>query len=224
MIPSNKPKPKPKSKPKPKPNVEYEEESSSTYEDESLNKNTEEYPTKTDERTLKPHAPKCGVIPENPLVRRLISSEAESYALAHEIPWQVAILKDEARSYIYHCSGALVSDRKVVTTAHNLEGLAPNSIKVRLGEHDLSREDESSWGSVDATVEEVHLHPEFNSKRMSHDVAVICIKPQQFSRHITPICLPRNSKQNFQDRPCVVGGWGKDSLGMFFCILFFFQS
>jgi hypothetical protein len=160
-----------------------------------------------------PRNDKCGVIRESGIVRRLVAESDGAYASVHEFPWQAAILQENRKTYVFRCSGVLVDERRIVTTAHNMQQIQANSLIVRLGEHDLSTAEEALFQPRDNPVDQIHLHPDFNHETMANDVAVLCIRPQKYTRHVAPICLPRNSKQNFENRQCAVSGWGKDSLG-----------
>lgn len=64
----------------------------------------------------------------------------------------------------------------------------------------------------DRDVDHVILHPDYSSRNLSNDVALLHTS-QEFilSAHVDVICLPTVADTyNFETRDCVATGWGKD--------------
>nr|XP_045595738.1 proclotting enzyme-like isoform X1 [Procambarus clarkii] len=124
---------------------------------------------------------------------------------AGEFPWVVSILRTDASPNQY-CAGVLLSNTHVLTAAHCLAGYDPNTIWVRVGEHDFSREGESRH--VNHRVAGLRLHPEFDSQTFNNDIALMYLeRPVLYSGFVRPICLPPPGLSFTGDVVTVVG-WG----------------
>uniref|UniRef100_A0A182N3I1 Peptidase S1 domain-containing protein n=1 Tax=Anopheles dirus TaxID=7168 RepID=A0A182N3I1_9DIPT len=128
-----------------------------------------------------------------------------------EYPWSVAILSrdspDEAPQY--RCGGALIDRAAVLTTASCLYRyrFQVSSLVVRLGEWDMSTVAEP-LPHVDADVEKIHLHPQFQESSKINDIAIIVLRETiELNHTIGVVCLPPATIDiGVQD---VVGvGWG----------------
>lgn len=73
-------------------------------------------------------------------------------------PWMVALVSNMANKAF--CGGTLITDRHVLTAAHCLSMLKPREFRVRLGEYDFSRLNETR--ASDFTVLEMRLHIDFD--------------------------------------------------------------
>ncbi len=86
-------------------------------------------------------------------------------AAPNEYPW-VAWLTGSSEA----CGGTLVRREWVLTAAHCFDGDRPDQLTVRLGEHDLLRDD---GPEVDRSVVEIIRHPSFDSVSLDYDVMLL---------------------------------------------------
>ncbi|KAK0085021.1 hypothetical protein PV325_005947 [Microctonus aethiopoides] len=120
-----------------------------------------------------------------------------------EWPWMVALIRKYADHY---CGGVLITDRHVLTAAHCLQGVRSKDIKVRLGEYDFSKPDETR--AQDFHISDVRIHEDFDPANYDNDIAIIKIhRPTIFNTYIWPICLPPTGL-TIEDKSAIVIGWG----------------
>ncbi|XP_074605732.1 transmembrane protease serine 11C-like [Brevipalpus obovatus] len=126
----------------------------------------------------------------------------------HKYPW-MAFIRIRRDGLIYRCGGTLIDERHVISAAHcfmtkSRKKVDPDDIRVSLGAssfNDMAK----TW----RTVEDVHIDVLYDIDSLINDLAILKLrKPIQFSRQISPICLPAESKISlFGD--LVVTGWGR---------------
>jgi len=125
----------------------------------------------------------------------------------NEYPW-MAFVSTKRGSM---CGGSLISEEWVITAAHCVSTDRPEDVRVDLGQHDLYSATEAVLVRKD--VAEVQIHPDWNSRTVSHDLALLRLDiPVDFSEvsHVRPICIPTGSR-NFEGYSAKVAGWGKTS-------------
>ena len=100
------------------------------------------------------------------------------------------------------CSGALISDQHVVTSARCALGAGSHQLKtVRLGEYDFHTRRDCLWyapelctEATDVAVGDTTVHPDFvrrGSDASAFDVAVVRLsRPVELRYGVLPICLP----------------------------------
>jgi len=143
-----------------------------------------------------------------------------------EFPWTCLILNSN-NDFVGTC--AIVPENfnndnsrtaKVLTAAHNLNNVGrATSLKVRVGEYDASAYKEpEQYRHEEYSVVSAAIHPRFDRKRLSNDLAVLRLS-QSINlnhRYVNTACLPACSDQfsyqfsNGTGVRCHVAGWGKD--------------
>ncbi|XP_050697259.1 venom protease-like isoform X3 [Eriocheir sinensis] len=127
-------------------------------------------------------------------------------------PWLAALGYENVRGKVqFLCGGALVTDQHVVTAAHCIKDRDDLKV-VRLGEHDLNREDDTKHEDFDIATRT--LHPSYNTpSSFANDIAVLKLsRPVKFRKQaIVPVCLPLS--ESLKTEPLVrrsgyVAGWG----------------
>ncbi|ODN06490.1 Chymotrypsin-like protease CTRL-1 [Orchesella cincta] len=124
-------------------------------------------------------------------------------------PW-TALVMDVNNRVIYGL-GITIAWRIVVTTARNVAGYSGNTLKVRLGEWDLSSNDEP-FKPQEFPVSEVIIHPKFNPKTFQNDIAILRLASNVDLSSVPSIrsaCLARPEESfKYIGAKCLVAGWG----------------
>ncbi|KAL7013625.1 hypothetical protein ACKWTF_015494 [Chironomus riparius] len=111
-------------------------------------------------------------------------------------PWIAALVDDNNE---FFCGGTVVSDQKVVTAAHCIQGkhsstrLYQADLKVLLGVYNLKGSFEV--GLKTAVVQKIHIFRDWNPKSESYDsdIAVLVLERKIiFDSYIQPICMGSN--------------------------------
>lgn len=131
-------------------------------------------------------------------------------------PWMAAIyLKTDDKGKI-GCGGALVSNRHIITAAHcvsvgvKARMLPARLFSVRLGDHDLSSEDDHTL-PIDVDVSAVHRHPQYERRTYANDIAVLVLKKAvEYNQFVQPVCLPYGelSTKEIDGFHGFIVGWG----------------
>ncbi|XP_055689168.1 proclotting enzyme isoform X1 [Lutzomyia longipalpis] len=138
-----------------------------------------------------------------------------------EWPWMAAIFLHGPKRTEFWCGGSLIGTKYVLTAAHctrdsRQRPFAPRQFTVRLGDVDLSTDDEPS-APVTFKVKEVRAHPRFSRVGFYNDIAVIVLdKPVRKSKYVIPVCLPTRSlpaPDRLAGRRGTVVGWGTTYYG-----------
>ncbi|KRT81069.1 Trypsin [Oryctes borbonicus] len=111
----------------------------------------------------------------------------------------------------WNCGGTLISDFYVMTAAHCIITKFGRPVLVRLGELDLSKDDDNSLPE-DFGVNDVRVHPDYNPISKNNDIAVIKLsKKVKFNEFIRPACLW--NKQKIGPPSAIATGWGATETG-----------
>jgi len=144
-----------------------------------------------------------------------------------EFPWTCLILNSN-NDFVGTC--AVVPENfnndnsrgtaKVLTAAHNLNNVgSARSLKVRVGEYDASAyKRPEQYKHEEYNVLSAAIHPRFDRKRLSNDLAVLRLSQRVNLNHryVNTACLPSCRDQfsyqfsNGTGVRCHVAGWGKD--------------
>jgi len=154
-------------------------------------------------------------------------------AKPYEMPWTCLVLKAN-NDFVGSC--AIVPDNRenniasgtdrVITAAHKLKNVqGPDLLKVRIIEYDASgfQQGVESEQHREFTVSTIRVHPNYDPKRLNHDVAILFLEQRisltgRNNRNVNAACLPQCSNMfshrynNGTGVRCWVAGWGKDSV------------
>ncbi|XP_019765267.2 trypsin-1 [Dendroctonus ponderosae] len=151
----------------------------------------------------------CGLSAEGRTMNSKQSSRVQEW------PWLAAFYHPEdyeQRSEQQFCGGAVITDNHILSAAHCFQGESPQNIKVRLGEYDFSKSNETRFRDYD--VAEIINHENFDYSTYENDIAIVRLaEPTSFNSYIWPICLPPTGV-NFEDETVVVAGWGYKKYGV----------
>lgn len=103
-----------------------------------------------------------------------------------------------------------MTDQHVVTAAHCIKDRSDLKT-IRLGEHDLGREDEAKH--EDFEILSQTLHPSYNSPTsFANDIAILKLsRPVKFRKGLVPVCLPLSDTIHNMSLVAFngyVAGWG----------------
>lgn len=110
----------------------------------------------------------------------------------------------------------VLQSRDRFTQLDFLFSVAPSDLLLRLGEHDLSLEDEP-YGYQERRVQIVASHPQFDPRTFEYDLALLRFyEPVSFQPNIIPVCVPQDDT-NFVGSTAYVTGWGRLYEGRWSC-------
>ncbi|XP_018562098.1 serine protease snake-like isoform X2 [Anoplophora glabripennis] len=128
-------------------------------------------------------------------------------SLPKEFPHMAAIGYGDEDDIQWQCGGSLISKKFVLTAAHCLDNTADPPKYVRLGDLDLStEEDDASPQNFD--VLRTILHPSYNPPAKYHDIALLELNREvNFNEYASPACLTTEIELN--QTSLIATGWGK---------------
>ncbi|CAH1140256.1 unnamed protein product [Phyllotreta striolata] len=153
----------------------------------------------------------CGL--KNPIgLSGRITSDSQ-LAQFGELPWTVVIMERnllKPDTNMYRCGGSVIHPQVVVTAAHCVIGIDQTLLTVRAGEWDTKSLDEPI-PHQDASVGEALIHPNFHSRSLRNDIALLFLAaPLELRENVGVICLPPQGF-SLDSAMCTAGGWGKDT-------------
>ncbi|XP_046446262.1 serine proteinase stubble-like isoform X1 [Daphnia pulex] len=121
-------------------------------------------------------------------------------------PWQVTLQEKTRRGYFHKCGASLLSKDWVITAAHCLSNVQPESLLVRMGGIDFASV-EDKW--IESRVQPVQ-HPQFNIHTQANDIALLKLLTPlvAYQSSTLPICLP-DKDMEFDGDQSFVSGWGR---------------
>lgn len=167
-------------------------------------------------KNVLPISPQCGI----QLSDRVVGGQSTAL---EEFPWMALIqYRKPGGLYNYHCGGALINARYILTAAHCVQSLPRGweIYRIRLGEWDLSSSNDCSNGicsaqPMDLEAERVIAHTGYSAQDTNHvdDIALIRLtRDVPTSRTIRPICLPVSAphrSRSFVGLTSFAAGWGR---------------
>lgn len=143
--------------------------------------------------------PKCGV-PKQKFLLKLIAGEQ---AKAETWPWVVAIAYASNQGPHFNCSGNLISNRHILTSA---QCVTEDMSFVTLGALNLNANE-----GINVPIEKGLVHADYNPQTSQHDIAIIVLAQKlQFTDSVRPICLPFSKElqeKDFTDYTPITAGW-----------------
>lgn len=150
-------------------------------------------------------AKNCGQTPIPPVLDEDDRIYGGSEAVPGSWPWHAGIFTKELFSK-HICSGALISDRHVVTAAHCLMRKTAKMLLVHLGVHDRNNVEA---GARSMEVAEVCFHKVYKPPH-TNDIAIVTLKEAvNFTKTIGPVCLPKSMHELPENTDAYVTGWGQ---------------
>ncbi|XP_035214384.1 flocculation protein FLO11-like [Stegodyphus dumicola] len=125
-----------------------------------------------------------------------------------EWPWVVSLRQWKKNTFLHKCGAALLNEFWAITAAHCVENVPLTDILLRLGEYDISHENEP-LPFVERRVQIVASHPQFDRRTFEYDLALLRFyEPVTFQKNILPICVP-SGNNSYVGKYATVTGWGR---------------
>ncbi|XP_034021358.1 chymotrypsin-like protease CTRL-1 isoform X2 [Thalassophryne amazonica] len=121
-------------------------------------------------------------------------------------PWQAVVRRQNAL-----CGGSLISSLWVLTAAHCFESNSTSGVRVLFGTLTISG---GNQNSVERTVSQVIVHPDYNQRPNDNDVALLKLASSvDFNDFVTPVCLAADGSIINNGIQTWVTGYGTTSSG-----------
>ncbi|EEB20284.1 trypsin, putative [Pediculus humanus corporis] len=145
--------------------------------------------------------------------------ERNSLITIGDWPWMVPLFKKTLLGLQFFCSSTLISYSLALTAAHcikfkNFLTVKMEDIIAYVGKLDITNWTEEN--SQPRLLNEIHIHPDFDSDDLHSDLAVIKFKkPVNPAYNVAPACLWQGDDKlsSVVGKKGVVFGWGADGTG-----------
>lgn len=134
-------------------------------------------------------------------------------AKPYQIQWQVALVDSKK----IDCGGAYIGGCWVITAAHCVRP-QPSAFRVKFS---LWKKNRSHIRTDSVPVQEIFIHPHYNSKTYENDIALIQLEllppytDKCFNDNpgVRPICVPWSEQLFQENHTCSISGWGRTAEG-----------
>ncbi|XP_050501125.1 serine protease Hayan-like isoform X2 [Diabrotica virgifera virgifera] len=131
-------------------------------------------------------------------------------------PWHAAVYHTKGITLMYICGASLISQTHLLIAAHCLTKprtaipVEPEGLLVYFGKYNLR-----TFGpeTQDRNVEQIIIHPHFNSSIFSNDIGIIKLsRPVEITDYVRPVCLWEDDTnlETIINKDGTVVGWGFD--------------
>ncbi|GIY26814.1 serine proteinase stubble [Caerostris darwini] len=125
-----------------------------------------------------------------------------------EWPWVVSLRQWKINSFKHKCGATLLNEFWAITAAHCVENVPLADILLRMGEYDITHENEP-LPFVERRVQIIASHPQFDRRTFEYDLALLRFyEPVVFQRNILPACVPAGN-DTYVGKYATVTGWGR---------------
>ncbi|XP_043243267.1 uncharacterized protein LOC122392463 [Amphibalanus amphitrite] len=157
-----------------------------------------------------PRPPRCGY--RNVTGVRIVGGVESEVA---EWPWMAALGYDSHDGDInFHCGGALITNKHVLTAAHCVQGKEDSLNWARIGDHDLTNDTDVDT-AINYGIKEHRIHEEYNNRTFANDIAILVLRePVEFNYARHTVCLPFEDEVRtmvFDAKKPFIAGWGATS-------------
>ena len=149
--------------------------------------------------------------------KRIVGGTTSQYG---DWPWQLSLMvyNRNLKTFLHKCGATLLNENWAITAAHCVQFDEPQNVMLRLGDYDLSNEEEP-YKHEFVQVQIIAIHQQFDRQSYEYDLALLRFNESiQFKPNIIPICIPETD-DNFVGRTAYATGWGRLREGTL--ILFF---
>ncbi|XP_053686615.1 serine protease persephone-like [Sabethes cyaneus] len=150
---------------------------------------------------------KCATFPETPQAADHITGSGSTEAMADDFPHIAALgySVQTNRESLFRCGASLISHQYLLSAAHCLYPEQP--IFARLGVSNLFNYS-SNDPPVDVGIESVFIHPNYSSKPLMNDIALLKLNRTITEPFLIPACLFANLTDPAPNVNLSIAGWG----------------
>uniref|UniRef100_U5ETQ1 Putative trypsin-like serine protease n=1 Tax=Corethrella appendiculata TaxID=1370023 RepID=U5ETQ1_9DIPT len=163
-------------------------------------------------QTEKPRKPVCGK-PSTNFRKNLLNQIQRG-----EYPWLVGIYAYTGKIFQYICSGTIVSENMILTSAHCLTNSnnQNKNITIELGRYNMLDPTEVNNGIKYVYVNDVIINPGYKSTSVEADIGLLITQQEiTYTDYIRPICLHSadDNIDNIVDKKATILDWGSNKEG-----------
>ena len=170
----------------------------------------------------------CGVRTILPDPERLMDPPGGDRSAAYgSFPWQARVALSErdpttGEARLRHlCSGAIVSDRFILTAASCLTAHPMFKYRVVSGDDSLSEEGAADSREAVHALQSLYLHDLYDESSGRHDLALAKVRASaggtggffKIGQFVMPACLPPPGSRYTKDVLCEASSWGREGGG-----------